>query len=147
MLKRLTVSLVLTLAIASLLAWPVTYVGINFFAGLVFFSVLQFVGSYFYRDYMEKKLAVEEEKLIIAREAELSKQGATVTCPCDRGMQCFIPIKLNEPNEYSCPGCKKQVNVHINYKTAIATIPVVEDPETIVMQQLRSNLKENNGFY
>lgn len=141
MLKRLTLSLVLTLAIASLLAWPVTYVGVNFFAGLVFFSVLQFVGNYFYRDYMEKKVAIEEERLIIAREAELSKQGTTVTCPCDRGVQCFIPIKLNEPNEYSCPGCKKQVNVHINYKTAIATIPVIEDPETVLMQQLKSGIK------
>lgn len=137
MLKRLSISLVLTLAVAALLAWPITYIGVNFIAGMVFFSVLQFVGNYFYRDYMEKKIAIEEERLVVAREAELSKQGATVTCPCDRNVQCFVPIKLHEPNDYTCPGCNKKVNIHVNFKTAVATIPVVEDPTAIVLQQLQ----------
>lgn len=138
MLKRFAFSLILTFAVAALLAWPTTFVGVNFFAGLVFFSVLQLVGTFFYRDYMEKKIAIEEEKLVVAREAELSKQGTTVVCPCDKNVQCFIPIKLNEHNEYTCPGCNKLVNVHVNYKTAIATIPVVEDPQTLLAQQLQA---------
>lgn len=138
MLKRFAFSLALTLGVALLLAWPVTYIGVNFFAGLTFFTVLQLVVSFFYRDYMDKKTAIEEEKLVIAREAELSKQGATVVCPCDKNVQCFVPIRLNEHNDYTCPGCNKLVNIHVNFKTAIATIPVVEDPQTILSQQLQA---------
>ena len=146
MYRRLIISLGLIFAIASLLAWPVTYVGVNFFAGLLFFSTVQVVIGYFYRDYMDKKIAIEEEKLVIARESELSKQGTTVVCPCDKAVQCFVPIRLNESNEYNCPSCKKQVNIHLTFKTAIATIPVVEDPQTLLLQQLH-NLKDTDGVH
>jgi len=133
---RLLTSVLLTIVVGSILSWPLTFLGINFFSGLAFFVALQFIGFYFYRDIMDKKLAIETERLIIAREAELSKQGAVVTCPCDRAVQTFVPIVLNEANDYVCPGCKKQVNIHVNLKTAIATIPVATDPQIILQQQL-----------
>lgn len=136
MVFKLLTSAGLTILVGSVLAWPFTFLGINFFSALGFFTILQFVGFYFYRDITEKKLAVEAEKLTIAREAELSKQGSVVTCPCDRAVQTFVPIVLNEKNDYMCPGCKKQVNVHVNLKTAIATIPVVADAQQVLQQQL-----------
>ena len=132
MLKKLAISLSLTFAVASLLAWPFTYFGINFFGGLAFFITLQFVGFYFYRDYVENRTRLEEQQLILQREAELSKQGAEVICPCDRQVKCFVPIVLNERNEYNCPGCKKDINVAVHLKTALITTPIVNTIEEIV---------------
>jgi hypothetical protein len=137
---KVFISLGLTLLVGLVLAWPLTFIGINLFSGLAFFTVLQVVGFYFYRDITEKKLAIETEKLIIAREAELSKQGTVVTCPCDRVVPCFVPVVLNEKNDYICPGCKKQVNIHVNIKTAIATIPIATDPQIILQQQIEKEI-------
>lgn len=132
MLKKLSISLGLTIAVASLLAWPFTYIGINFFGSLAFFITLQFVIFYFYRDYVDTKARLEEQKILLQREAELSKQGAEVTCPCDRQIKAFIPIILNQRNEYVCPGCKKDINVSVKLKTALITTPIVNTIEEIV---------------
>lgn len=132
--KRLVKSLAITTSVGSLLAWPVTYLGISFISALCFFTILQFVISYFYNDYVSKKIAIEEEKIILAREAELSKQGAEVVCPCDRNVKCFVPIVINDRNEYTCPGCKKTVNVLVNLKTVLTTTPITHDPLVIMKQ-------------
>ena len=134
MFTRLLSSVSLTLLVSSVLAWPFTFLHVNFLSALGFFVALQFVCFYFYRDYTEKKLALEEARLIVEREAELSKQGSTVTCPCDRGVKCFVPVLLNERNEYNCPGCNKTINVLVKLKTALSTIPVSTDPQAILQQ-------------
>ncbi len=134
MFTKLLSSFSLTLLVSSVLAWPFTFLHVNFLSALGFFVALQFVCFYFYRDYTEKKLAIEEARLIVEREAELSKQGSTVTCPCDRGVKCFVPVLLNERNEYNCPGCNKTINVLVKLKTALSTIPVSTDPQAILQQ-------------
>ena len=134
MFTRLLSSFSLTLLVSSVLAWPFTFLHVNFLSALGFFAALQFVCFYFYRDYTEKKLALEEARLIVEREAELSKQGSTVTCPCDRGVKCFVPVLLNERNEYNCPGCNKTINVLVKLKTVLSTIPISTDPQAILQQ-------------
>lgn len=136
MLRRLVVSLVTTIAIAGIGAWPLTYIGINFFSALIALTTLQFIGFYFYHEYIDRKTALQEQALLLAREAELSKQGAEVICPCDRGVKSFVPIILNERNEYTCPGCKKDVNVLVNLKTVLVTTPIVETPEEVIKNNL-----------
>lgn len=123
---RLLRSLGLTLSVGFLLAWPTTYIGVSLLAGVLFYTTLQFVIFYFYNDWVTKRIALKEEELIVAREAELSKQGAEVICPCDRNIKCFVPILLNDRNEYECPGCKKTVNVLVNLKTVLTTRPIDE---------------------
>ena len=125
-------SIGLTLLVGCLLSWPFTFLGINFFSGLAFFVVLQFVGFYFYRDFIDRKMAIKEQELIIMREAELSKQGAEVICPCDRQVRSFVPIMLNGRNDYMCPGCNKSINVSVKLKTYLTTIPIVDTVEDIV---------------
>lgn len=141
MLQKTAVSLGLTCTISAILAWPFTFLGIWFFSGFAFFTALQFVLFYFYREHVTRKTALEEEKLILAREAELSKQGAEVVCPCDRQVKSFIPIILNQRNEYICPGCSKNVNVVVNLKTVLVTTPIVDTLEDIVV----NNIKAQNG--
>ena len=137
MLQKAVYSVALTLLVACLLAWPFSYLGINFASGIVFFTILQFVGFYFYREYVDRKMLLEEQKLIIQREAELSKQGAEVVCPCDRQVRSFVPIVLNQRNEYVCPGCKKDINVSVRLKTVLVTTPVVDTVEDVVNNKLK----------
>jgi len=138
MIKRLLSSLAITSAVAAVAAWPLTYLGIWFLSSWAFFMVLQFVGFYFYFEYVRRKTALEEQAFLLAREAELSKQGAEVTCPCDRGIKCFVPITLNERNEYVCPGCKKDINVLVDLKTVLVTTPILEPPDTVIKQTISS---------
>jgi len=137
MFKRIARSLALTLSVAGVCAWPLTYLGVGFISSFFFFIAAQFVGFYFYSEFIKRKLLREEREFILAQEAELSKQGAEVICPCDRNVKCFVPIILNEYNTYNCPGCKKDIHVMVNYKTALVTTPVVEDPEAVIKQSLK----------
>lgn len=135
MVKVLLKSLAITASVSAILSWPTTYIGIGFLSAFGFYTILQFVIFYFYNDYTSKKIAIEEEKIILAREAELSKQGAEVVCPCDRNVKCFVPIVINDRNEYTCPGCKKTVNVMVNLKTVLTTTPITHDPLVIIDQK------------
>lgn len=137
MLRRIVFSLGLTALVAGLCAWPLTFLGVHFLSGLGFFIALQFVGFYFYSDYTKRQTLIEEEKIIAFREAELNKQGAEVVCPCDRGIKSFVPISINETNEYQCPGCNKPVHVLVNLKTVLATIPVTDTLEDVVVNTLK----------
>lgn len=132
--KALARSLLLVLGVASVAAWPFTYIGVGFFSGVAFFTVLQFVVFYLYKDYQEKRFLIEQEKLVIAHEAELAKQGAEVACPCDRNIKCLVPIVLGARNEYTCPGCNKNINVMVNFKTALVTTPVTDTPTDTVIK-------------
>ena len=51
---------------------------------------------------------------------------------------CVVPISLNERNEYNCPGCKKDINVFVDLKTALVTTPVLEPPDTVIKQTILS---------
>ena len=139
MLRKALQSLSLTLVIGAILAWPFTFLGIGFLSGLIFFTTIQFVGFYFYREYIVRKTALEEQQLILLREAELSKQGAEVVCPCDRQVRSFVPIVLNQRNEYMCPGCNKNINVDVKLKTVLVTTPIVNTVEEIVSSNIEKN--------
>ena len=136
MLQRLFRSLLLVFGVAAVGAWPLCYMGINFLSSFFFLTVLQFVGFYFYNEYRARQIAIEEKKLVIAHEAELAKQGAEVICPCDRRIKCFVPIVLNDRNEYTCPGCNKDINVLVNLKTVLVTTPVAEGPTEAIIKHI-----------
>ena len=96
----------------------------NFFYSFLFFTIGQFVGFYFYSEYIRLKnsrLTVEAE---IKAMEEISKISADVVCPCDKRVVTTIPLSLKEKNEYICQGCTKKVSVFIESKTAIATEPM-----------------------
>jgi transposase-like protein len=126
----------------------------NFFYSFLFFTLAQFIGFYFYGEYIKfinSKLAIEAE---IKAMEEISKISTDVICPCDKRIVTTIPLNLKEKNEYICQGCTKKVSVFIETKTAIATEPMdetllddvkfIEEIKEIVKQQddlQRSTLK------
>ena len=63
MLIRLSRSLLLTGAVSSVLAWPLTYLGIGFVSAFGFFTVLQFIVFYFYNTHIERKALETTKKL------------------------------------------------------------------------------------
>lgn len=128
MLLNLLRSIALTASIAAAAAWPLAYLNISFISSFVFFIILQFVGFYFYNDRVQRKMAIEEQRLIVEREKTLSQQGLDVACPCDRRVRAFVPISLAGRNEYTCPGCDKTINVIVEPKTVLVTTPVSTNP-------------------
>jgi len=133
MLVKLLRSLLLTIVVAAAAAWPLTYIGITFLSLFSFFITLQFVGFYFYSDRMQRKALLEEQRLLVEREKALAMQGMDVACPCDRRVEAFVPINLNDRNEYTCPGCDKTISVYVEPRTALVTTPV----DTSMLNELR----------
>lgn len=133
MFLRVLRSALLTAAVSLATAWPLTYVGIGFVSSFIFFIILQFVGFYFYNEHVQRKLILEEQKIINEKERILAQQGMEVACPCDRRITAFVPISLTGRNEYTCPGCDKTVNVFVEPKTVLVTTPV----DTTTLSELR----------
>lgn len=132
MLIRLFRSLLLTGTVSSILAWPLTYLGIGFISAFGFFTALQFIVFYFYNTHIERKSFETTKKLEIQRDIEFSRQFATITCPCDNKVTSQVPIFIGEENSYECQGCNKSINIDVQLKTYLQTIPVVETPEQVI---------------
>lgn len=107
----------------------------NFLYSFLFFTLLQFVGFYFYGEFIKFKnsqlLAEAEIKAI----EEISKVTADVICPCDRGIVASLPLSLHKKNEYICEGCNKRISVILEPKTALITEPMnttsLDEPQFI----------------
>lgn len=135
MLKRLITSLLVTFGVSGSISWFLYSLGISFVGSFIALTVLQFVAFYFYSEHIRTKMLVEEQRLVALKEAEFEKQGLEVTCPCDRNVKSFVPISLTERNEYLCPGCNKLVNVNVQCKTVLVTVPVFTDPLQVDIKQ------------
>jgi len=133
--KRIIYSLVLTTLVSVVCSLFLLNFGFNFTYSLLFFILLQFVGFFFYGEYVrlrDNKLAVLAE---IKALEEISKITAEVICPCDLRYTQNIPISLKAKNEYVCGGCKKKISVLIEPKTALMTEPMngtlLDDPDFV----------------
>ena len=128
MLKKLITSLLLTFSVSVIISWFLHSLGISFLGSFFAITVLQFIAFYFYSEYVRTKVLIEEQKILALKEAEFEKQGLLVACPCDRNVKSFVPISLTDRNEYMCPGCNKLVNVNVQCKTVLVTVPILNDP-------------------
>lgn len=121
--QRIVVSLVITVAVSVIFSLFLLNFNFNFFASFAFFTLLQFVGFYFYGEFIKRKNAK------MALEAELKsleffqKISTEVVCPCDKNVTTTIPVALNQKNYYTCSGCNKRISVYLEPKTALVTEP------------------------
>ena len=116
-------SIFITIAVALVFSFFASSFGLNFVSSFLFCILLQYIGFYFYGEYVKRKrgkLKLDTELKIIEQQL---KQQATVVCPCDRNVETTIPININGENRYKCPGCLKDVTVFVSTKTALATTP------------------------
>jgi hypothetical protein len=103
-----TVSYLFSTDVKSFLGWMICLS----FLQIIFYNVWNTV------------LNVINEKNQIDILKEYSKQGCNVKCPCDKAIDNFIPIRLNEDNSYRCLDCNKNVRVDLEVKTFLQTEPV-----------------------
>jgi len=124
--KKLIYSLVITCFVSAVISLFLLNFQFNFFYSFVFFILLQFLGFFFYGEYVrlrDNRLAVMAE---IKAMEEISKITTRVVCPCDRALVKNLPISLHKKNEYVCDGCNKKISVLVETKTALATEPMDE---------------------
>lgn len=83
---------------------------------LKIFIVSSIIQIFIYNIY-KHILFLSAERIKNDRIKEFSKQGMDVSCPCYLEKKMFIPIELNETNEFNCIECKKDCIVQITAKT------------------------------
>lgn len=121
-------SVIITFSVAAAFSYFLTTFGINFFQSFIALIAIQFIFFYFYGEYFKRKNSKLQLDAEIKLAEEIAKQSTTVTCPCDRKIQTTIPIKVDGLNEYKCPGCEKNISVHVSTKTYLATTPLLNNP-------------------
>jgi len=140
-------SIVITFIVAASVSYFITFFGVPFIQSFALFIVIQFLGFYFYGQYIKNK----NRKIALQRELkeieELNRQSTVVNCPCDRNIQANIPIDINGENQYICPGCNKNIAVYITTKTALATTPLSVNPleSPIFLESIEQKLKEQKN--
>ena len=87
---------------------------------------------------------VSIQKLENQRIAEYSKQGLLLKCPCYKQNEEFVPIVLNENNNYSCEVCNKPVAVSIQTTTLAATVPVDLENSQEKISQIYNKITNGN---
>jgi transposase-like protein len=107
--------------------------------------VCQFIIFYFYGEYVRRKNNKIRLEAELKLEEEKSRQYANVVCPCDRQILSTIPLSLNMENRYSCPGCKKDISVFVETKTALTTVPLLNNPldAPLIAEEVNKLLKSD----
>lgn len=137
---KLLKSLAIVFLVSGTFSYFLLLLGANFLAAFLSITILQFLFFYFYGEFVtnNKVKLILQTEIDIAKEK--SKQITRVVCPCDRKIVSPVPINLNAPNSYLCPGCDKQISIFVETKTALSTQPVSINPLTtpIVIDQIKN---------
>jgi hypothetical protein len=83
-------------------------------------------------------------KMDLEKIKELSMQGCELSCPCDKTIKNFIPIRLNQDNSYKCLECNKNVKVDLEFKSFLQTEPInLEKSNNAFDLVYQKTIKEN----
>jgi hypothetical protein len=94
--------------------------------------LLVLIAQYFIGDIIFRVMAAKD--IAKAREVELeitdkmTKQYATVDCPCDQKSSQLVMLNINEENLYKCNKCDKELKCMVGWKSVQTTTPLTEDP-------------------
>ena len=123
MLKKLLLSLAITLGISSGTSYFLTSFDIEFFKSFIFITIIQFIFFYFYNTYNQSKLNKFAIEQLSETEMQFEQSGTDVVCAnCKK--EVFAPIELPEPNNFTCPHCGSENSIYLNIETAVTTRPV-----------------------
>ena len=86
-------------------------------------TVLQFVIFYFYNSKKDQKRRDTYLEFLTEQQALFEEQGAEVECATCKNI-VFAPIKINNPESFSCPHCGTENSIYVNIETAVITKPV-----------------------
>jgi len=122
-------SILILSVVSSFIGGCFVLLNISFFPVFGLSFIAQILIWNLFNNWKNQQTQIEFEQIQNERIKEFSKQGLNCICPDENcNHKAFVPIALNEDNEYECPECKKKIKVYIGAKTFLATTPVQEDP-------------------
>ena len=123
MVKKLLLSLAITLSISGGVSYFLTSFEIPFIKTFIFATVSQFLIFYFYNTYSQTKFNKFAVEQLAGTEMQFEQSGTDVICAnCKK--EVFAPIELPEPSNFTCPHCGSENSIYLNIETAVTTRPV-----------------------
>lgn len=86
-------------------------------------TVLQFVIFYFYNSKKQERRQNSYLEFLSEQQTMFEEQGTDVECASCKNI-VFAPIKISNPESFSCPHCGVENSVYVNVETAVITKPV-----------------------
>lgn len=115
-----------TVIVAAVIAGTCSLFGVDPLKSFIVGIVGQFVFFYVWNSVMSFMLRMRVESEETNRITEWAKQGVEAQCAyC--GAINYIPIRLDEENEFTCTECDKQNSVYVNITTAQQTDTLDKD--------------------
>ena len=86
-------------------------------------TVVQFVIFYFYNSKRQDVRQSSYLEFLSEQQALFEEQGADVECAACKQI-VFVPVKISNPESFSCPHCSTENALYVNIETAVITKPV-----------------------
>lgn len=116
-------SLLITLVISLIISGICYAMGLGFAKPLAITIITLFVGGFLIGQISETLLAINNKRLENERIKEFSKQGVVIECAYCEEMN-FVPIRLDERNEFVCEKCNEKNVVQISVAASRITTPM-----------------------
>jgi hypothetical protein len=121
MIKSIFLSLLTTCLVSLMVASIVTYVfEYNFTRAFILLCIIQFVGFYLYNSLTQTILRIRIEQEQTKQAEYFTKQGVDVSCAHCNSLN-FIPVSMEQDNEFNCSACGKENAVYIDITVAQKT--------------------------
>lgn len=120
------------------------YYNANYIAVFLISMIVQFALGFIIASIRDPYLKIQSEKIENERMNLLNQQGLELKC-AHCSSSSFVPIRLDEHNNYTCPHCNNSNAVYMNVTVARETSMLNVgrlttnsiDDESIVIEQLR----------
>ena len=136
-LRRILISLGITVAISCLVAWALWAFGLSWWKSFLLIFSLHFIVfglmNYFTGIWASYKMRlVETEQLKL-----FSDQSVAVNCVhCSE--PAFVPVTMGDDMMFTCDKCNTVNKVIISAETALPTTPVSElDPDKLLLKEIK----------
>ena len=140
MINKILLSLLKTALVALALGTFTSYTfNVDIVRACLCYFIGQFILFYIWNTYTEYQMRLNMEREETKRIASYSKQGVTAECAHCR-QENFIPIRMDEINEFECDVCGKANSVYIDV-TVAQKASLIDRENLSVSSYIKDNLK------
>jgi phage FluMu protein Com len=121
MIRDILISIAITVVVAIGAASASAYVfEYNYMKSFVVVMLIQIVGFYLWNSLLQMIIKFRMEREQTIRIQQYNEQGMEIKCAHCNSLN-FIPIKVNEDNQFTCIQCAKDNSVYIDVTVAPKT--------------------------
>lgn len=122
-------SLSILLSIATAVGYATYELAFGFWPGFIFMMITQIMVYNLYRSIRDSIVALRLKAMQVEEIKSFERQGIDLNCAhCKE--RVFVPIRLDEQNNFICPECNKPNSVYINMTVARETDSINMDAIT-----------------